>query len=284
MHNLTRFLAVLLLSISVSTTTLAKMADPTSPPPRQPLRVLFIGNSLTYVNNLPRLVQAVAVAQPGGPKIVTTSFVEAGGSLDERWKDGNAADALRSGHWDALVLQESSGLPACLANSENRRTPRCRASVRAHKRFAELAKISGARVLLLMTWGPDSSWQRNIDQGYDMLAFALRGDQVPNEIVPAARALDTYAAQHTWKAALPDGLHPSLSASLIIAAQLYRAISGQPAQAHDVLIDFRLLPKNVPLKPGTPLEQQAHLAGSDKTYLLKGEAMTALLQLAYAPR
>jgi len=246
------------------------------------LRVLFIGNSLTYVNNLPRLVRAIAAAQPDGPRIKTTTYVAAGGSLAERWHAGTAADVLRSGHWDALVLQESSGLQGCMAVAEHRRERRCRESEIAHKHFSELAKAAGARVLLLTTWGPDTSFQGDINQGYDMLASALRHDGVHCIVVPAARALDRYASKHTQKVTRPDGLHPGLPASLLMAVQLYEAITDRQAQAHDVIIDFPLLPVVVPLTPGEPLEAQPQFAATPRTYLLKAAAIAPLLEVARA--
>ena len=289
-----RILPSLLASLLMSLATAGVMASETrqtaqaEPGPQaaaatQPLRVMLVGNSLTYTNNLPRLLQSLARSQPIGPRIETTSFVVAGGSLDERWSDGHAAAALRQGHWDALVLQESSGLPRCMANPEKRREPRCRASERAHKRFAELAKAGGTPVLLVTTWGPDPRYQPGIDQGYDLLASVTGRTGAQIKIVPIAHALGNYADQHDWKQTLPDGLHPSLAASVIMAAQLYLAITGNNAQAHDLVIDFRMLPVNPALKPGEPLEEQAHLAGVDKRYLLQARALAPLLQVAYAP-
>lgn len=290
MRILQSLLASLLMSLAIAGAMASetRQATQVEPGPQvaaatQPLRVMLVGNSLTYTNNLPRLLQALARSQPNGPRIETTSFVAPGGSLDERWSDGHAAAALRQGKWDALVLQESSGLPLCMANPEKRRQPRCRASERAHKRFAELTKAGGTPVLLVTTWGPDSRFQPGIDLGYDLLASVIGRTGAQIRVVPVAHALGTYADQHGWKQTLPDHLHPSLAASVIMAAQLYRAITGSNAQAHDLVIDFRMLPVNPALKPGEPLEEQVHLAGVDKRYLLQASALLPLLQVAYTP-
>ncbi|MEO6366225.1 MAG: hypothetical protein ABIO38_09310, partial [Luteimonas sp.] len=100
---------------------------------RAEIRVLFVGNSLTYVNNLPRMVEALASSQPAGPRIETSTFVAPGGSLDERWKDGHASAAMVNGAWDVLVLQERGGLLACMADADKRQTTECRNSQRAHR-------------------------------------------------------------------------------------------------------------------------------------------------------
>ena len=107
----------------------------------QTLRVLFVGNSLIYVNNLPATLRALAAAQ-AARAITTATFVAPGGTVADRWKDGHAAAALR-GQWDAIVLQERGGLLACMVDAEQRAQGECRASERAHRQFA--SQRSGAR-------------------------------------------------------------------------------------------------------------------------------------------
>ncbi len=257
-------------------------ASPSQTAPRPRLRILFVGNSLTYVNNLPRMVQAIAAAQPGGARIDTSTFTAPGGRLVERWEDGAAPEALRKGHWDAVVLQEASGLLVCMGNPEQRRARTCRDSERTHKRFAALAAAAGARVLVYATWGPDESWNPGMERGHDLLLKVMRSTGAQVELVPAARALDRLASQAPRQPARPDGVHPSVSASLVIAALMYRGITGQVAGAHDVTIDFRLLPVNAAMDPRLPLESQAHLAGDGKTIVLKDSALAPLLRIAYA--
>src|SRR5687768_16758411 len=67
--------------------------------PRE-LRVLFVGNSLVYVNNLPAILRALAAAQGEPARITPATFVAPGGTVADRWKDGHAAAALRSSKWD----------------------------------------------------------------------------------------------------------------------------------------------------------------------------------------
>lgn len=239
------------------------------------LRVLFVGNSLTYVNNLPATLRALAAAQPKPTRITTATFVAPGGTVAERWKDGHAATALRGGKWDAVVLQERGGLLACLVDTEQRQQSECRAAERAHKQFAELAKASGARTLLFATWGPDEGWQLKLDRAIKQLASRTSAD-----IVPIGSALRVYAAKHSQETTFPDKVHPSLPATLVMAAQLYRAITGSEAQPADVTLDFPLLPPNALIKPDAPLEQQPQLAGDGKRIVLKAEAIAPLLEAA----
>ena len=240
--------------------------------PRE-LRVLFVGNSLVYVNNLPATLRALAAAQAAPVRITTATFVAPGGTVAERWKDGHAAAALRSGKWDAVVLQERGGLLACLVDAEQRSQGECRASERAHKQFAELAKAHGARTLLLATWGPDEAWQLKLDRAIKQLASRTAG-----EIIPAGSVLRAYAAQHPQTPTFPDKVHPNLPATVIMAAQLYRAITGSDAQARDVTIDFPLLPANALIKADAPMEGQPQLAGNGKRIVVKADAIAMLLE------
>lgn len=246
-----------------------------APMPTRALRVLFVGNSLTYVNNLPATVRALAAAQPQPVRIETATFVAPGGTLAERWQDGVAGAALREGHWDAVVLQERGGLLACMVDAEQRTQSQCRASERAHKEFAALARNAGARTLLLATWGPDTAWQLRLDRAIRQLAARTSA-----EVVPAGSALRAWAASHSQEATFPDKVHPSVPATLIMAAQLYRAITGREPQANDVTLDFALLPPMAAVRPEAPLEGQPQLAGNGHRTVVRADAVAALLAAA----
>ena len=267
---MTRFLITLFFACFV----LPLSAQDASQAPRT-LRVLFVGNSLVYVNNLPATLRAVAKAQPTPVVIDTQTFVAPGGTVAERWSDGHAADALAAGQWDFVVLQERGGLLACMVDPEQRTSSECRASDHAHREFARAAKAAGARVLLLSTWGPDKAWQGKLDRAAQQLAGRLDAG-----VVPAGHALRAYAAQHGQEATFPDKLHPSVAATLVMAAQLHRAIVGALPQATDVLLDFALLPVRAAVKPDAPMEAQAQLQGDGRKLLVKADAMQALVEAA----
>lgn len=280
--RIVRTIAWLLLAMALP--AWAQTAAP-APAPSRELRVLFVGNSLTYVNNLPRLLHAMAASQPGMPAITTMTYAAPGGTVAERWADGHAAAALRDGHWDVLVLQERGGLLACMVDSERRQESECRASERAHRDFAELAGSRGSRVLLLATWGPDGDWQRRLDEAIRKLSGKLRSAGADVAVVPAGSTLRAWARSQPADApAFPDGVHPGLPASLVMAAQLYRAVAGEDARPHDLAIDFPLLPANALVKPDAPLESQAQLAGDGHGLLLKADALAPLLEAARDPR
>ena len=271
-------LSLLLMATLLPTASAAQDAAPAN----APTRVLFVGNSLTYVNNLPRLVRALAASQPGGPAVETASYVIPGAELDELWDDGHAATALREDRFDVVVLQERGGLLSCIAR--NTRDPECRRSDIAHRHFAELAGERGARVLLLMTWPPargndlnDARELRNrgerLADAYGRFATRLGSGGTRVSVVPAATALYDFAQGRKPEDVLADGVHPSVQASLLMAAQLYTAITGRAPDPADLLIDFPLLPPNAMILPDAPMESQPQIAGDGSKVMLKAEAV-----------
>src|SRR5436190_9520176 len=76
-----------------------------------PIRVLFVGNSYTGVNDLPGAVKALADADTTGPGLVVDSYTVGGAKLADHWNGGTAPDKIRDGDWDFVVLQEQSQTP-----------------------------------------------------------------------------------------------------------------------------------------------------------------------------
>lgn len=82
-----------------------------SPVPTDRLRVLFIGNSYTYVNDLPQQVQRMAEAAGAERSIDVVSVTPGGMTLERHWSDGPARRLIRQGGWTHVVLQEQSTRP-----------------------------------------------------------------------------------------------------------------------------------------------------------------------------
>ena len=132
-------------------------------------RVLLVGNSLTYTNNLPALLRAVGAAQ--GTPIATETYAAPGGTLAERWKEGLVAKSLQERRFDAVVLQEQGGhLAACMASLQEQRKAPCAASQRAYREISALATSKGGKVLVFAGWGPDERWQGKLDRSARMIA------------------------------------------------------------------------------------------------------------------
>src|SRR5439155_14187098 len=74
------------------------------------LQVLFIGNSFTYRNDLPKMVAELAKA--GGQRPLHYEQETPGGcTLEKHWIDGKALAKIQSRQWDFVVLQDHSQAP-----------------------------------------------------------------------------------------------------------------------------------------------------------------------------
>ena len=103
----------------------------------QELRVLFIGNSLTYSNDLPAIVAALAESSQQKRFIYKTIAVP-NFSLEDHWNLGDAQKAIAKDKWDVVVLQQGpSGLP------ESRQS-----LLEYTRRFAQAIRAVGAKPAL----------------------------------------------------------------------------------------------------------------------------------------
>jgi len=235
-------------------------------------RVLLVGNSLTYTNNLPALLRAVGASQ--GVAITTETYAAPGGTLAERWHDGHVAKALRDRKFDVLVLQEQGGkLAACVANAVEQRKAPCAASMHAYREFSALARQGGANVLLFATWAADDRWQGRLNRSVGMLA-----EKSSARVFRAATAIESMREAQPGSNPYPDGSHPSTQASLMLAVALYRDITGTAPVARDLLVTAPLLPVNAAVSPASPMESQPALAGDRKTTVIPASLIAPLVK------
>jgi hypothetical protein len=183
-----------------------------------PLKVLFIGNSLTTANDVPALLEAVAKAN--GQHIVTGTVAYPNYSLEDHWQKGDAQRAIAHGGWSFVVLQQG---PSALPESRT-------LLVDFAKRYALEAKRVNARVALYMVW-PASQRAFDFDGvklSYETAARDCGGIFLPaGEAWRAARRLDASLVFYG-----PDGFHPTPLASYLCALVIYQGLTGKsPAQS-----------------------------------------------------
>jgi hypothetical protein len=186
----------------------------TAPPDE--LRVLFIGNSLTYTNDLPGIVQALAEATGKG-RLVYEMVAFPNYSLEDHWNQGDARRKIAAGKWNFVVLQQG---PSALPESRV-------LLVEYTRRFAKEIRSSGAKPALYMVW-PSQDRQRDFDGVRDSYAHAA--EEVDGAFFPAGEAWRA-AWRHKPELALysQDGLHPSLLGSYLAAMVIYQQLYNQPS-------------------------------------------------------
>lgn len=117
-------------------------------PPR-PIRVLFVGNSQFYYNQMPKIVELLAESAPKDrPRIVvdwrpSDRSVAGGATLERHWKFGTDKNTARAKiaeeKWDYVILQEFVGYAS--KESSHQYAPL----------FHDLIRQNGARTVLFST-------------------------------------------------------------------------------------------------------------------------------------
>ncbi|HJV51033.1 MAG TPA: hypothetical protein VJ652_06230 [Noviherbaspirillum sp.] len=188
----------------------------------QPLRILFIGNSYTYTNDLPALVGQLARAS-GAARPVETEAVTAGGvSLQWHWEQGAARAALLRKKWDYVVLQDFSTLPLTDPQA-------VRQSILL---FDQQIRAAGARTVLYLTWARAGApaTQSGLNQVYYGVGSEIGALVAP--VGPAwaiARELGPRIALYQG-----DGSHPTLAGSWLAAYVLHITLFGKAPRMADV--------------------------------------------------
>jgi len=176
-------------------------------------RVLFVGNSLTTVNDVPALVGQLAAASAQRYEYRTVAFNNY--SLEDHWNRGDAQHAIAEGGWSIVVLQQG---PSALPESRE-------LLVDYAKRFATDAHRVRARVALFMVW-PSSSRMGDFDgvrSSYAAAAAAAGGLLIPaGDAWREAWRRDSRLALYG-----PDGFHPTAAGSHLAAVVLYQAFFGR---------------------------------------------------------
>jgi hypothetical protein len=106
-----------------------------------PLKVLFIGNSYTSVNNLPAMLEGLADTA-GGRKIDADRHLVGGCTLERHVREKQAIGKIHSEKWDVVVLQEQSLRPVLDRQSMHKYARLLDAEIRQQ----------GAKTVFYLTW------------------------------------------------------------------------------------------------------------------------------------
>jgi hypothetical protein len=176
------------------------------------LRVLFIGNSHTFVNDLPVVFGKLVRAKHPSRGLAITDVTTGGATLADHLKDGAAARAIARSPWDYVVLQEQSNTPAYAPDAfEN--------SVR---RFDALVKAAHAKTVIYELW-PHRGATSSDEAVYTRVAHAV--DAIVVRVGPAwMRAL---AREPNLALYAPDGYHPAPAGTYLAACVFYATLLGE---------------------------------------------------------
>jgi len=178
-----------------------------------PHKVLFIGNSYTYYNDLPAMVAGLAAA---GGKSLDVHHVTAGGvTLEWHTQNEAALDALRDGVWDFVVLQEHSIRPVQDTSK----------MFQAVGILQSLIAPTGAQTVLYMTWARKHfpEMQAGLARVYNVLA-----EEIGARVAPVGLAWeDALLADPSLPLYTDDKSHPTPLGSYLAACVFYATFFGE---------------------------------------------------------
>jgi hypothetical protein len=199
---------------------------------RAGLRVLFVGNSFTYYNEMPAMVHELAAHDDGARPVYSVEYTAPSWSLHEASDTEGLEELIDEVPWDVVVLQDVSYHLANPREWWGRETLPYAAALRR-----EVAS-NGSETMFFMTWGYEhgvssddsyDSMQARLAHGYE----ALAGD-LSSEVAPVGLA---WAAAHAGRPGLDlwkrDGRHPNRAGSYLAACVFYRELTGRDPRDSD---------------------------------------------------
>ena len=186
------------------------------------LRVLFIGNSLTYTNDLPAILESLAKAS-AQRRLEYKMIAFPNFSLEDHWNKKDAREAIQKGRWDFVVLQQGPS-----ASRDGRAV-----LLDYTRRFSELIRQVGAAPALYSVW-PSLNRKQDFDGVFE--SYKLAAEAAGGIVFPVGEAwLNAWRANPSIELYGADGFHPSDAgsylAALVMYARLYaRSPLGLPAK------------------------------------------------------
>lgn len=205
-------------AVAVAIGACADAQSTLAPLPKGGHHVLFIGNSLTYTNDLPGMLAEVAASTRD--TIYAASVTYANFALVDHLSSGSARAAIASDRWQYVILQQG---PTSTTGVDRDTL------ILAARAFEPMIRAAGATPALYMVW-PDITrrafWD-NCRDSYRMAAQAVGG-----AFFPAGEAWrEAWARDSTLPLYGGDGFHPSPTGTYLAALTMYERITGKDARA-----------------------------------------------------
>ena len=217
----------LVLVLAAWTTLVHGQARPT-------LDVLFIGNSYTYVNNLPHILKGLAEGLREGPAIEPAMAVNGGMPLGWHLANGPAMRMLEQQAWDVVILQEHSLLGGYVIDGEPRLAPPGLFHSNARVLVPKVRAVN-AQPLFFMTWA-----RRGRPQEEPILTSAYLdiGRELNVPVSPVGLVWEDVRRRHPdIDLFSDDGAHPSPAGSYLAASVLYISLTGRSPEGAPARID-----------------------------------------------
>ncbi len=177
--------------------------DPVSGDHRLNYKLLFIGNSLTYTNNLPELVENEALKK--NISLSTNMIANGNYAIIDHWEDGLVQKEINHGNYDFVIIQQGPS-----SQAEGRRM-----LIEDGKNYADLCQANGSELCYFMVWPSQTYYhtfdgviKNHTDAAMQNSAILIPVGAIWKKHFDETNNFDYYGY---------DGFHPSLKGSQIAA-------------------------------------------------------------------
>lgn len=170
---------------------------------KEKINILFIGNSLTYTNNLPELVKKKAKLK--GIKINIKMIAFPNYAIEDHWNDGQVQKLISSKKHDFVIIQQGPS-----SQNDGRKM-----LIEYGKKYDSLCKLNDVKLCYFMVW-PSLNHYRTFD---DVIKNHTDAASINNSILlPVGKIWKDYIdSTNNDEYYGSDGFHPSLKGSQIAA-------------------------------------------------------------------
>jgi len=174
------------------------------------IKILYVGNSLTYSNDMPVMVEEIGKLQ--GVTIVSTVLANPDYALEDHLKAGKVIEELASNHYDFLVAQQG---PSARPESQTN-------LMEFTQKFSAECKKNKTRLALYMVW---PSKARSFDFEAVIHSYTNAARRTSSILCPAGRAwLVAWSRDPKLPLYGPDEFHPSVTGSFLAAMVIYGSL------------------------------------------------------------
>lgn len=172
-------------------------------------KILFVGNSHTYFNDMPQMVREIA--QAAGEKVHVTMLTRGGMTLDWHRQQEQTAFNLRYGEYDFCVLQDAAHPFAGY-----------QALADGVREIRALAGENTTRFVLYMTWAEKAKPENQAEMTAAYRRVSIEQDVL---LAPVGECWQKFRVVHPeMELYFTDGAHASPAGSLLAACTIYTTI------------------------------------------------------------
>ncbi|PWI31718.1 hypothetical protein DI383_02560 [Flavobacteriaceae bacterium LYZ1037] len=176
----------------------------------EPNHVLFIGNSLTYSNNLPDILKDIATNF--NETVITTSLCYPNYGLEDHWNDGKIQKIMNKEHFNYVIIQQG---PSSQMEGKN-------TLIEFGSKIKALCSKNGSQLIYFMVW-PSKHYYTTFNGVIENHKLAAKTNNAL--LSPVGEIWQAYNNINGLKSLYGlDGFHPSKTGSFLSALILFKTM------------------------------------------------------------